>query len=407
MSAIRISHSPDLARLEAEGFRLWVVQGSAYHLLIGDIPAVNSKGQIVRGTLYAPLDIGPTGKTVNPCSNHQCWWIGEPPCNAQGRILTEMISNNGAEEKGDGIRTNVAFSRKRADKKPYVDYHEKIWTYVRMIWHEAKAIDPTCDPRSKKPMTAVVDAQARAFHYPDMATTRAGIGSATTKLLLDKIAIIGLGGTGSYILDLIAKTPVAEIHLYDGDDFGLHNAFRAPGAPAREELVDAETGEPKLPKKVDWFAGIYGKMHKGVTPHPYNVGAEQLPEFEGFSFVFVAIDDSDARKVILEGLAAMKLPFIDVGMDLDFDGQGELRGMCRVTLSTPDHTEHIEEVVPLCNGPDNDVYRNIQVADMNMLNATLAVNRWKRFLGFYADDIGEHHAQFTTASHALTKDFRK
>lgn len=256
-------------------------------------------------------------------------------------------------------------------------------------------------------MPAVVEAQARAFRYPDMATTRAGIGSATAKLLVDRIAIIGLGGTGSYILDLIAKTPVAEIHLYDGDSFGLHSAFRAPGAPAKEELIEAGTGEPKLSKKVDWFAEIYGQMHTRVIPHPYNIGAEQLPELEGFSFAFVAIDDGDARKVILQGLAAMNIPFIDVGMDMDFDGQGQLRGMCRVTLATPDHHEHIGEVVPLSKGPENEVYRNIQVADLNMLNATLAVIRWKRFMSFYADDIGEHHSLYTTATHAMTKDFKK
>jgi hypothetical protein len=39
------------------------------------------------------------------------------------------------------------------------------------------------------------------------------------KLELGKIAIIGLGGTGSYVLDLAAKTPVKEIHLFDGDKF--------------------------------------------------------------------------------------------------------------------------------------------------------------------------------------------
>jgi tRNA A37 threonylcarbamoyladenosine dehydratase len=44
------------------------------------------------------------------------------------------------------------------------------------------------------------------------------------------------GGTGSYVLDFVAKTPVKEIHLFDGDIFDQHNAFRAPGAPSGEEL---------------------------------------------------------------------------------------------------------------------------------------------------------------------------
>lgn len=39
-----------------------------------------------------------------------------------------------------------------------------------------------------------------------------------------------LGGTGSYALDLVAKTHVVEIHLFDADLLRPHNAFRFPGA---------------------------------------------------------------------------------------------------------------------------------------------------------------------------------
>jgi len=399
MSAIRTSRSPDLERLEAEGFRLRIVQGSAHHLLVAGIPAVNSRREVVRGTLYSPLEIDRDGKTVNPVSNHQCWWIGqEAPCDSNGRVMSEMISNAAAEDKGDGIVTSVAFSRKRADKTPYANLHEKMWTYVRMIWHEAQAIDPACDPRTERAVPAVVEAQARVFRYPDMATTRAGIGAATAKLLTRRVAIIGLGGTGSYVLDLLAKTPIAEIHVYDGDDFLLHNAFRAPGAPHIDDL--------KEPKKVDWFGAIYERMHMGIIRHPYHVLAAQLPELEGFDFVFVAIDDAKARKVILEFLIAHKVPFIDVGMDLALDGENRLRGTSRVTVGTPEYHTHIAEVVSFEAPPADEIYRNIQVADLNMLNAAMAVNKWKRMRGFYADDVREHHSLYTIATQVLVKEDR-
>ena len=148
MSGIRISPSPDLARLEADGFRLRVIQGTAHHLLIEGIPAVTPKREVVLGTLYCPLDLDQHGKTVNPCSNHQCWWIGEPPCDSSGRIMTEMISNPSVEDKGDGLKTTVGFSRKRANKTPYDDFHEKIWAYVQLIWHEGAS------PRSELRSTA-------------------------------------------------------------------------------------------------------------------------------------------------------------------------------------------------------------------------------------------------------------
>ncbi|HVV15040.1 MAG TPA: ThiF family adenylyltransferase [Candidatus Paceibacterota bacterium] len=385
-----------MAKLEAEGFRLRVIQGTASHLLIEGIPAVTSEGKIVPGILYCPLEIDAAGKTVNPCSNHQCWWIGEPPHNADGQLMTEMISNNAEEDKGDGIKTTVAFSRVHADKRKYADYYEKIWTYVRLIWHEAQAIDRTCDPRSEKPVPAVVEAQELAFHYPDMATTRAGIGAATAKLLASRVAIIGLGGTGSYILDLVAKTPVKEIHIFDGDTFELHNAFRAPGAPMKQELNN--------PLKVDWFSGIYERIHKGLKRHPYYVQDAHLHELSGFDFVFVAIDDGESRKNILNGLIALGVPFIDVGIDLALDNQASLRGQCRFTVGTPDHHGHIAEVVSFAKVPAEAVYRNMQVADLNMLNAAMAVGKWKQLCGFYADDVRERHSLYTIATHALTKE---
>jgi hypothetical protein len=397
MSATLISRSSDLARLEAEGLRLRVVQGSANHLLVEGIPSVNSRRQVVLGTLYSPLEIDATGKAANPPSNHQCWWIAdESPCNAAGQEMREMISNPGVEDKGDGITTVVGFSRKRSDRTPYANYHEKIWTYVTLIWQESQAIDPACDPRSNKPVPAVIQAQEHAFHYPDMATTRAGIGAATAKLLQNRVAIIGLGGSGSYILDLLAKTPVREIHPFDGDDFELHNAFRAPGAPG---LADLE----QKPKKVHWFAEIYGHMHKGIVPHAYQIGEIQLDELAGFDFAFIAIDSPPARKIIHQGLIARNVPFIDTGLDLALDKTSSLRGQVRVTTATREFYGHLEQAVSYADGPENNVYRNIQVADMNMLSAAYAVMKWKKLLGFYADDVREHHSLYNVASNSLVK----
>jgi tRNA A37 threonylcarbamoyladenosine dehydratase len=66
------------------------------------------------------------------------------------------------------------------------------------------------------------------------------------KLKIPKVAIVGLSGTGVYVLDLVAKTPVQEIHLFDGDLFHSHNAFRSPGAASLDELRQA-------PKKVTYL----------------------------------------------------------------------------------------------------------------------------------------------------------
>ena len=399
MSATLTSLNPDLAQLEAEGFRLRIVRGVSNHLIVEGVPAVNSRGQVVFGDLYTPLEIDAAGKVSSPLANHQCWWIGsDQPCDHNGHFMEDLIANPGPEDKGDGITTRVGMSRKLksgTSQIPYPDYYKKLTTYIALIWSPAAHIDPTCTPKVDKPVAAVVEAQATVFHYPDMATTRAGIGAATAKLLVDKVAIIGLGGTGSYILDQLAKTPVSEIHLFDGDEFELHNAFRAPGAPAKEDLTK--------PKKVDWFGAIYDRMRKGIVRHPYHVRAEHLAEVRAMRFVFLAIDDPTAKKVIVDFLLIERIPFIDVGMDLSLDRDVSLRGQVRVTVGTPVVTEHIQQVISFADGPENDVYRNIQVADLNMLNAALAIIRWKKWLGFYGDDANEYHSLYNVQTGSLIK----
>src|SRR5258708_17124566 len=215
MSATPTSLNPDLAKLEAEGYRLRIVRSVANHLIVEGIPSVNTKGEVVYGDLYTPLEIDAAGKVRNRLANHKWWWTGSaPPCDHAGRVMDELIANAGPEDKGDGIKTRVGMSRKLksgSGQIPYPDYYKKLTTYIALIWSPAVQIDPTCTPKLDKPVPAVVEAQASVFHYPDMATTRAGIGAATAKLLVGKVAIIGLGGTGSYILDLLAKTPVRGI----------------------------------------------------------------------------------------------------------------------------------------------------------------------------------------------------
>ena len=88
---------------------------------------------------------------------------------------------------------------------------------------------------------AEADRGGAVFHYLDTASSRAEIRVASAKLAIERLAIVGIGGTGSYVLDLIAKTPVREIHLYDGDVFLNHNGFRAPGA-SRRGLTPAPEG---------------------------------------------------------------------------------------------------------------------------------------------------------------------
>src|ERR1700689_2565286 len=99
------------------------------------------------------------------------------------------------------------------------------------------------------------------------------------------MGIVGLGGTGSYILDQVAKTWVDRIILIDGDVFENHNAFRAPGAAAHEILQARKN-------KAEYFAEEYSRMHTGITAHPESLAMHNLHLIEGATFVFLAAADA-------------------------------------------------------------------------------------------------------------------
>jgi hypothetical protein len=198
--------------------------------------------------------------------------------------------------------------------------------FVAIISGPAEVIDPTATARTWQVIESS-DPES-VFVYPDTASSRAGISAVTRKLETGPIAILGLGGTGSYVFDLVAKTPAAEIHLFDRDHFGQHNAFRSPGAPSVAELK-------AMPFKVDHFAGIYSHMRRRIIPHQTHITATNIALLEGMAFVFICMDSGEAKKAVVEKLEQLGTPFIDVGMGAELSDGDCLRGIVRVTTSTP------------------------------------------------------------------------
>ena len=106
------------------------------------------------------------------------------------------------------------------------------------------------------------------FHIPNTFEARAAIAPVQDRIRGQRVAIIGLGGTGAYLLDLIAKTPVSEIHLLDSDYVEWHTFKRAPGAPTAEEIELVRTGSLL---KVDYYHSKYSAFRDGIYPHPCRV----------------------------------------------------------------------------------------------------------------------------------------
>lgn len=390
MSQQLIDRSLDLRRLRDEGYDIEVRSG---HLLVRDVPYVTTIAEIKRGILVTTLTLA--GEVTTRPSTHVAYFAGEHPCNKDGSELAKIKHQSVRQELIPGVMVDHSFSSKPS--AGYIDYHELVTTYITIISSPAAALDSTVTAKTFPAIAA--DPEESVFQYTDTASSRAGISALSRKLAVGKVAIVGLGGTGSYVLDLVAKTPVREIHLFDGDTFSQHNAFRSPGAPSIEELQGK-------PTKVDFLHQRYSRMHRYIVPHAYYIDESNIDNLRGMDVVFLCLDGGSARKLLVERLEAFDIPFIDVGMGLT-EVDGALIGVLRITTSTKEQREHVREKnrIPFSDGDDNDAYvRNIQVADLNALNATLAVIKWKKLCGFYVDLDQEHHSTYTIDGNTLTNE---
>lgn len=390
MSARLISLNADLRRLRDVGYAIEVRHG---YLMIHAVPYVTPDRQIAFGTLVANLDL--LGEATRRPDSHQVWFCGQFPCFADGSPLTPIAHSSSDRTLFDGVTVNHHFSNKPPEG--YLDYFDKMSRYADIISFQAQAIDPSVTARAFHPVRSVDEESV--FRYVDSASSRADIVAVSQKLALGRVAIVGLGGSGAYVLDLVAKTPVGQIHLFDGDIFQQHNAFRAPGA-APFKTLEAR------PSKVDYWAEIYGEMHTMIVPHNIFMDESTVMELGGFQFVFVCVDRPAVRALVADFLIAQGISFIDVGMDVELlEEDRSLIAACRTTLVTAGMNDHFRRHVNTDSAVDEGIYRsNIQVADLNALNAALAVMKWKKHFGFYQDCFKEHQSVYVVNTHQLTRD---
>jgi hypothetical protein len=331
---------------------------------------------------------------------HVAHFAGEYPCDANGEPQNKIALNHDRQELVAGVFKDHSFSARPQPEGHYRDYHHKMTTYLAMITEPARQIDPKATAQTR-PIFEPDEDEESVFRYVDTASSRADIDVITDKLKPVAIAIVGLGGTGAYVLDLVAKTPVREIHIFDGDEFSQHNAFRCPGVATIEELG-------AKPSKVAHLTQRYSPLHKRIVAHPYYVDETNVDQLRAADFVFICVDRGDTRKLVVEKLEELGRPFIDVGMGLyKVKDVPMLGGIVRSTASIPGQPIQSRAKRGISfSAPDgeNEYSRNIQVADLNALNAALAVIKWKKLAGFYSDLEHEHDSTYTIDGNTLANE---
>jgi len=396
MSQRPIARSADLARLVDDGYALDV--DSEGVLSVKYVPYVTPAREVKQGTILFRLTTAGSIDDIVGFPDHTAFFVGETPCDDEGHPLTKIIVGSQRTQLTPRLAYDHYFSSKPGPAG-YPSMSAQVRQYVTILESYAQRLEPAATARVGPRLATIEepDGVNGPFVYADTASVRAGIVMASAKFRHRRIAVVGVGGTGSYVLDQVAKTPVAEIHLYDDDVFFTHNAFRSPGAAALAELRE-------MPLKVAYWQRHYNAMHCGIVAHAYRVTAANVEELDSCDFAFLCMDSGPDKLAIFTALEERGIAFVDCGIGVEEVG-GALRGTVRVTTSTPTKRDHVRRRISFAPpGGNNDYERNIQVADLNALNAVLAVIKWKKVSGFYHDFAHEHESAYTINSHSLTRD---
>ena len=368
------NHNPFIKDLEETGYLIDFVGG---YLVFHGLPYLDKNGQLQRGDWASPVDLN--GTVIDPPSNHQAWWRGSRPCDQQGRELRLGGGLHRVTVTPDLV-TDYSFSYKLYGEngvmRAYRSFEEKVQTYLDTI--TAPAISAYPQATSLHGITVKAAAQGSPLRFPDTMSSRYHINDLSALLRGKKVAIIGLGGTGSYILDFLARTHLQQIALFDDDKVHVHTIFRLPG------FIAQAIG--KL--KVEALAQHYDQWHAGIEPIAERITSENIARLKEFDFVFVSVDDGPARLLIIDWLSANGLPFADCGMGLNRSTVG-LSGFVRVTGADRKAFEDNVGTVrlPVENAKNDEYQKQAQITELNALNATMAVIRFKQHFGLFDQEL--------------------
>jgi len=364
------SLNPFIRDLDEQGYQLDFNNG--YFVIYG-LPYLDQAGSLKHGDWISPVDLTDRG-ALDPPKSHQAWFRGDKPHGRDGRELRIAIRSHRLEVT-PGLIADFSFSMKLLENgqmRPYLSFEEKVQAYLHAITAPALAAYPEATPL--KGIEVKAAAQNSPLRFPDTSSANYNLNDISSLLRGKKVAIVGLGGTGSYILDLLARTHLERIALFDDDKVHVHTIFRMPG------FIHQAIGKPK----VEALARQYGNWHSGIEPITERVTQENVERLLEFDFVFVSVDDGPARRLIVDWLSSKSVPFIDCGMGLNrsvvgLDGTVRITGVDRNAYDRTIDTAYL----PTRDTKEDEYRRQAQIAELNALNAALAVIRFKQHFGVY------------------------
>jgi hypothetical protein len=379
-----VSHNNDIKRLVEKGY---AIAFDSNYLIVRDIPYLDDQCLEQEGAIIAKL-VFINENTVTQ-DDHQIFFAGGVPHNVNGIPIPNLGRRKSTltlSSACNDIVVECRLSNKPKDAgklRGFKDFFEKIESYVSIISGPAMNLH-NANPYTYRAVESIKSESV--FKFNDTLTSRAEITDLAEKFKEETIAIIGLGGTGSYVLDFLVKTPVREIRAFDSDHFCVHNSFRSPGRLQSEELGKT---------KAEIYQSRYDNFRERLKIESKYIDATNEIELDGVTFAFVCVDKGPSRAGIFDLLIKKGIPFIDVGMGIK-RREGLLNGMLRATYySREDSQKTLEKGLAELHDNPADLYKtNIQIGELNALNACLAVIKYKQLRGFYFEEQPIYHLLF-------------
>lgn len=376
-----VSRNEDLQRLVEKGY---AVAFDSNYLVVRDIPYLDSDGKLQIGAIVTKLEFIDQERVTQ--TDHQVFFAGSVPYGLDGKPIPNLgggPTQLALSEASKDVVVQRSFSNKPTTTGKFQDFFDKIESYVAIISGPAIELHKA-NPYTFRIANEVGDDSVFKFH--DTLTSRAEITDLSAKFKDDVIAIIGVGGTGAYVLDFLVKTPVNEIRAFDFDPFHVHNAFRSPG-----KLEQSELGKPKA----EVYLSRYENFRTGLSVSRKLIDASSADDLEGVTFAFVCVDKGSSRAGVFDALISRRIPFIDVGMGLRRKDDA-LNGMVRTTYYSAENGAILRDkrLAEITDTPDHEYRTNIQIGELNALNACLAVIKFKQLRGFYFEELPNYNLLF-------------
>lgn len=154
--------------------------------------------------------------------------------------------------------------------------------------------------------------------------TRQAFGDATTMLLKSlTVGVVGCSGTGSWVVEQLARLGVGRLVIVDPDRMERRNLNRI----VNSTLASAESSELKVEVARQAVEAMGFSTIVMAIPADLTDGSaiEALAECD---FLFGCVDSADGRDILNRIATFYLIPYIDVGVRLDADGQGGINQAC-------------------------------------------------------------------------------